>query len=343
MEHTKYFALLEELETSNKLIKLGFGELQNINLNNDFYFLPFQLLSQGFERFMKSYICLGYYDEHHKLPSPQYLKKLGHDLEKLLHEILLKYYCQFDRQQFHLDIIFLKSHRDLKRLLYLLSEFGKLSRYYNFDLITGNEKIGIDTKKHWEKFENGLLRDEDFKKLTRPDSKHEVFNKVSNHIIIIFEKFISALSRQILFNAIGEEAINLTTSTYSKFAMMYDENFGKTDYRSFTSSYNSRPRKVHKRTFNDFFLRKFNPNYAFKKITKLDYKDEWPFYAEEITLECRYKHWCIVSIDGFDYALNGSAKGKYKLEDPHEAGMAILGKSTSNFLRLALELGKEKK
>lgn len=41
IENLKYFALLEEFETSDKLIKLGFGELQNINSTNDFYFLPF--------------------------------------------------------------------------------------------------------------------------------------------------------------------------------------------------------------------------------------------------------------------------------------------------------------
>ncbi|MFT7036343.1 MAG: hypothetical protein ACJA2S_004872 [Cyclobacteriaceae bacterium] len=43
------------------------------------------------------------------------------------------------------------------------------------------------------------------------------------------------------------------------------------------------------------------------------------------------KHWCIVTIDGFDYALNGSAQGRYKLESPHETETAILGKSYSDF------------
>jgi hypothetical protein len=56
----KHVALLDELENSIKLINLGFGELQNIDQNNDFYYLPFQLISSGFERFMKCYICLGY-------------------------------------------------------------------------------------------------------------------------------------------------------------------------------------------------------------------------------------------------------------------------------------------
>ena len=38
-------AIVQELETSVRLIKLGIGEYQNISLSNDFYFLPFQLMS----------------------------------------------------------------------------------------------------------------------------------------------------------------------------------------------------------------------------------------------------------------------------------------------------------
>ncbi len=50
------------------------------------------------------------------------------------------------------------------------------------------------------------------------------------------------------------------------------------------------------------------------------------------------KHWCIVSIDGYDYALNGSAKSRYKLDNPFDAGVAISGKSISEFITMALSL-----
>lgn len=195
IENIKYFALLEEFETSDKLINLGFGELQNISLNNDFYFLPFQLLSQGFERFMKAYICLGHYHKYGKLPDFKYLKKLGHDLEKLLNEIIENYYIDFNRPQFDLDNAFIKNDSDLKKLLFILSEFGKLSRYHNFDLITDNAKIGVNAKKLWEEFENAILDKEDYEKLMNLDLSHEVYQKITNHIIIVFEKFVSALSR----------------------------------------------------------------------------------------------------------------------------------------------------
>lgn len=183
IENIKYFALLERFELSDKLIKLGFGELQNINLNNDFYFLPFQFLSQGFERFKKAYICLGHF---HKYPlNFKYLKNLGYDLEKLLKEIIKNYDDEFER---------------------------------NLD-----------------------------------------------------------------------------------------------------SEYKSR------------------------KIKKSEHKSDWSFYAEVVIIECRQNHWCIVTIDGFDYVLNGSAKGRYKLENPQNTGMEILGKSISDFIKMALELNETEK
>lgn len=88
----KSLAIIQELETTEKLIKLGFGELQNIDLVNDFYFLPFQLLSQGFERLLKTTICLGYLNIHNKYPSLGDIKGLGHDLIRLKDEILSHYF-----------------------------------------------------------------------------------------------------------------------------------------------------------------------------------------------------------------------------------------------------------
>ncbi len=46
-EVIKKLCLLKEFETSSKLIKLGLGEFQNLDSGNDFYYLPFQLLSKG--------------------------------------------------------------------------------------------------------------------------------------------------------------------------------------------------------------------------------------------------------------------------------------------------------
>jgi hypothetical protein len=338
IEVNKYIALLEEFDTADKLIRLGFGELQNIGLNNNFYFLPFQLLSQGFERFMKAYICIGYFNKYQILPNHKYIKALGHDLEKLLAEIKDNYFNDFKRPQFYADKDFIETNSDLKELLFILSEFGKLSRYHNFDVITDNKKIGVNTNKLWKEFENKILDTNDFNKLMDFDLSHEVYQKITNYIIIVFEKLISALSRQFIFNCLGQQGLQLSATTAFDFGMLYDDNFGKKDYRKQTTKYKETPKRLHKRTIADEIQRNTDPEFKSKKIRKCDYQGDWPFYAEEVIVECRQKHWCVVTIDGFDYALNGSAKGRYKLENPHDAGMAVLGKSISDFIKIALNL-----
>ncbi|RXR17349.1 hypothetical protein EQG63_11210 [Flavobacterium amnicola] len=339
-EIIKHFALLEEVETSYKLITLGFGELQNINLHNNFHFLPFQLLSQGFERFMKSYICLAYQNVNKKYPTFEYIRDLGHDLESLLREIIDKYYFDFNRPQYKNDVEFLKNNTELKELLFIISEFGKKSRYYNFDLVTENKKIPLNTKELWNNFENKhLINDEKLlSKLFSQETQHEVYYKLNSIIIIIFEQFVSALSRQFIFNCIGEKAKQISVASFHEFGMLYEKDFGNKDYRKSTTRYNETPKKVHKRTLKNNLERKLNPNIKFKKILKSEYEGDWPFFANEVIIECRYKHWCIVTIDGHDYALNGTAKGRYKLENPKDAGMVMMDKDSGDFIKLALDL-----
>ena len=114
---------------------------------------------------------------------------------------------------------------------------------------------------------------------------------------------------------------------------------GNRDYLKKTTRYEERKRRVHKRTILDELSRKFNISYKHKLINKNEFKGEWPFYHDSVIIECREKHWCIVTIENKDYALNGAAKSRYKLEDVHEAGMAILGKSVGPFIDMALKLG----
>ena len=86
--------------------------------------------------------------------------------------------------------------------------------------------------------------------------------------------------------------------------------------------YQQQPRKSHRRNLFDTLRRRFKSSYKHKVIRKENYTGEWPFYT----------------IDGYDYALNGSAKSRFKLENPHDAGQAILGKGTADFIRMALDL-----
>jgi hypothetical protein len=338
-EISRNFAVLDELETSAKLIRLGFGELQNLNQSNDFYFLPFQLLSQGFERLMKSYICLGHLDKNKKYPLLPFVKDLGHDLEKLMNVILKDYFIVKTHPTLLADKEFLQNDRELRELLFILSEFGKLARYHNYDIITGNQKPSVNPKDLWTKFEHKILfsNPSTKNKLMDWELHNEIYGELSSHILIIFEKFVSALSRQFLFDGIGEKGKQYSNSVFD-FAMLYSKDFGKKDYRQNTTRYKETPKKIHKRNFIDTLQRKYNPDYKSKRVTKADFQGAWPFYANEVVIECRQKNWCIVTIDGYDYSLNGSAKRRYKFENVHDAGMAILGKGTGDFIKMALDL-----
>jgi hypothetical protein len=62
------------------------------------------------------------------------------------------------------------------------------------------------------------------------------------------------------------------------FSMLWPDEIGRTDYRKDTTRYTHVERHVHQHTSK----------------------------ADEVIIECREKHWCIVTIDGCDYGLTGS-------------------------------------
>ncbi len=336
----KEIALIEELQGSIKLIELGLGELQNLDKNENYYFLPFQLLSQGFERFMKCYICMAHYEIHKVYPTNSYMKNdLGHDLSRLLREICDKH---FDEDIHHIcinDFLFLLDDVELKELMEILAEFGQKARYYNFDLITGQNVKKLSSEDRWKEFKSELIFSKlnNFDKILDWDLGHEVHREIVRYVVIIFEKFVSALSRQMLYGGIGEKA-KVNSSIVFDFALIFPDKLGNRDYRNQTTRFKELPKKIHKRTFFDYLQRKFNPKFKSKVIKKGDFDGDWPFYVDEVVVECRYSHWCIVTIEGYDYALNGAAKGRFKLENPHDAGRAIIGKSIGCFIDIARKL-----
>lgn len=335
-------AVISEIKTSTKLIRLGFGEIQNLDGSNDFYFLPFQLLSQGFERLLKSMICIGHFNEKGQYPDSRYIKKIGHDLEKLLSEVLSKYFNSEENEQLKRNKLFLSSDKELKNLLYILSEFGKFARYYNFDIITDSTKPAINAEALWGRFENNIMisKGVTISQMADPERASLVYQQIARHIVIILEKFVEALATQFVYGALGKKGQQFSYDL-SDFAFLDESKYGKTDYRKVTTRYKKQDRKRHRRNIRDFFLRRFHPEYIYRYIKREDYDGEWPFYEHKVIIECRYRHRCIVSINGYDYALNGTAAGYYKLDLVHDAGVAIIGVSTDKFIQMTLALGEK--
>jgi len=179
------------------------------------------------------------------------------------------------------------------------------------------------------------------KKIESSNLGEEALNTVQRWIVIILEKFVRSISRQFTLGKLGAIALQYS-STYYPFIMLTDEDLGTRNYRQETTRYKQKKRKVHRRTVIDKFKRKFKQSYVYKHIAKTDFAGDWPFYHDNITIECRENHWCVVTIDNKDYALNGAAQARYKIESVHDAGMAILGKSVGSFIQMALDLENEK-
>lgn len=346
MSIPKDIFLDDELRTAHKLIEVGLGEYQNQREIGDFYHLHFQLLSSGIERFMKCYICLGYHEDNNVYPSFSFLKNCGgssgHDLISLKNYILTYYFKTNDIPVLEEDLELLTNNTRLYRILYFLSEFGKYARYYNLDVITDNKKPSIDVETEWKNFENTVLKSNSFlySKIGQIEHTEAIFDFIIREIIILIEKFIRALSRQFTIGGLGQKASQWGGVFYD-FIVIQNSNLGNKDYRIKTTRYKKTEKKVHKRTKADEIQRKFNPKYKSKLIKKSEYPGDWPFYNDEVIIECRDRHWCIVTIENKDYALNGAAQGRYKIEDVHTAGMAILGKSTHEFIQMALNLFDE--
>jgi len=339
----KDFCIQDELATSIRLIKLGLGEYQNLDLSNDFYFLPFQLLSSGFERLMKCHICLGYHEKHNNYPSTKIMKDLGHDLLKLIQKVCNNYFNTYHIPALLEDYKFLTTNSDLKEILDLLSEFGKYARYYNFDIITSNDSPNIDVKRSWQGFETKIINSNEAikSKSLNIEAFDEVYGYSKRIIIIMLERFVRAICRQFTIGKLGKKANQLSPLTFS-FLFLNDEMLGNQDYRKETLPFQRKDLKTRRITVFDWIRRWLNPKSHYLTIKKKDYSGDWPFCHDKVTIECINQYWCIITIAGNVYALNGLAKGKFKLEDPHEAGVAIIGKSIGPFIVKALALGDKK-
>jgi len=240
-ETVKKLYLLQELRSSIKLIKIGFGEIQKINMGNDFYHLPLQVLSSGIERFLKCYLCLGYYEKNGQFPAFIKLKsfagKTGHGIVELKNEIINNYFLLSDDFEKLLmeDKLFIKDDKKLDTLLHLLSEFGKYSRYHNLDIITSNKKPSLDVEQKWKDFETILLKENQpiYKRFFSIDVKfsNDGYDYINSRIISLLERFMRGLSRQFTHANLGKLAKSYSGDIFF-FLKIKDEDLGKNIYKT---------------------------------------------------------------------------------------------------------------
>lgn len=191
----KAFALQDEFNLSAKLIKLGIAEFKNIDFNNNFYFLPFRLISDGLERFMKCYICFKHFEVEDNFPLLGELKT--HNLNILKSKIQKSYFKQNNNIQILCDDYeFLSSENNLlNELLLMLSKFGdEKGRYHNLNIVL-DSKEAYNVEAEWQIFERRVANEINLSDIQNANYYKEVYIEIT----AIIEELICALIHQFTY------------------------------------------------------------------------------------------------------------------------------------------------
>jgi len=141
----KKIELCEEVNCAIYFIEFG---LIALNWIKNVEHLTILLLSNGFERLLKIILCLDYLEQNGQFPdSKSFRKHKNHDIEKLLKQVIditKKWKYQEKCESTRVDMGFLENDCELKRLIKIMSDYGKGNRYYHTNILIGQKIIGSD-------------------------------------------------------------------------------------------------------------------------------------------------------------------------------------------------------
>ena len=231
--------------------------------------------------------------------------------------------------------MFIRTDPILNNCVRILSLFGKMGRYYNLDVVAGSGHGPIDPKAEWEALESRVEDPmpylDDLPRLHR-----DYYPRVNSALIARMERLVRAVAMQFTLGGHADPGgdIRRLSVVYQQFRNLRDDQFGTVDYRRSVEIL---------RADADQWIRRSDREVAASGwpslvVSKAEFGDEWPFRDERVTVERRNGLFCIVNIGGYDFALNGAARSRFKLPFAHDAGVAVLGKSIGPFIEMALGL-----
>ena len=316
-------AIQAELDTISILLIRGLQELQAMDMNYGSYFMPSQTLSQGLERMMKVVLFLSNNVEK------GVFKKLSHNLNTLWNKMI------------ECNIVSPIADPFFERILNILSEFGQYARYYYIDIL-GGVPSNFNPQFEWEKLESQFI-DEDsqrYKMLINGDDANVLIKDIIRCLQIPIEKLVNSLSITIV-NYENREIGWVVPLTIRAFANLNDDSFGKNVYNEWPKCLETMA-KPHKRTWCDSLIRLIHPFRKSRVIYKRKYTERWPFRnIKKVRIERRNSlkgTFYVITINGYNCALNGKTSEKLHLARPYEAGLAVAGISIQPFLDMAKKL-----
>lgn len=317
-------AIQAELDTISLLLVRGLQELQAMDMNYGSYFMPSQTLSQGLERMMKVILFLS-----DKVEKGQLKGKFSHGLNKLWTKLTTE------------NIVVPIPDPYFDDILNILSEFGNNARYYYISILDG-EPLNFNPQVEWEKLESRFLNEDPqrYLMLHNGDNANILIKEMVRRLQIPIEILINRLSK-VIVDYEKREVGWVVPPAIKSFASIGADSFGKNTYKEWPQSLEIIA-KPYKRNWCDFLVRLFHPFRKSKVIRKRDYQGEWPFRdVKKVRIEkrmCKRGPLHIITINGFDCALDGKTAAILKIARTHEAGFAVVGISTQPFLDLAMEL-----
>ena len=228
-------SLVIEVQTAIRLIEAGLREVQRIDGAYDFYHLLMLSLGGGFERLMKSIICLQVLGQTGSFPEKctAWSGKKGHNLENLLHEITEDCFNESYLQKVpaaRQDIDFLRGDARLKKIVRILSRFGQAARYHELDVILGKAPPTDSPEQEWCKLELGLLQEySDWAKMLQGGKIDEAYKLITSEIVRRIELFARALCRLFTIRELGDLA-KQQTGTITTFLFLNDDHLGNRRY-----------------------------------------------------------------------------------------------------------------
>ncbi len=228
----------EELLTAMRLLKTGLRELNCMDGSTDFFHLPILLLASGFERMMKTVICCHHLETKGHFPRRSVFPngRRGHDLVLLLNHITRD--CFSDAYLSRIpaarsDIAFLRGDPKLSAIVQILSDFGQSARYYNLNVVLGEQNPGPSPDDEWQKLEMEVLQEDPSwtSRIGDPGEIDAIHRQINSALTVQCEKLARALARLFTIGGLGSQAKQISPHTHH-FLFLMDDQLGKTDYDS---------------------------------------------------------------------------------------------------------------
>lgn len=223
-------ALADELHTAVGLVRAGCDTLRGVATERDLYHLPLLLLAGGLERLFKATLWLDRWHRTGRGLSVGELRGLGHDLERLLEDILEHCFTEAhrDRAITREDFAFLRQNDLFRLLLRTLSEFAsRQGRYHNLNLLGGEPLTYRDPRETWKRLERLVLaRNPGLVELLDEGSIEEGYEGINAEFVASLEWGVRAIARLYILGRFEHEGAMVAGDLWD-FAALLDNQLGE--------------------------------------------------------------------------------------------------------------------